>query len=1064
MKYLLTLAALLISSLMFGQGAGGSNDGGCTDPIACNYDSNSTESSISCNFIDLPFYLLDVFPFGALWGGSDFIDEIPTGDYYFLQFLENGIGNWGFTPQLENEPFQYSLCFNQGSAVYFDSFGYNGEWNADVISGSFAGGELGFQFDLLSMDELGCTNPSACNFWSEANFDDGSCLQLDECGVCGGEGVAEGACDCDGNVLDECGVCGGEGIAEGECDCDGNVLDECGVCGGEGIAEGECDCDGNVLDECSVCGGNGGCGLDSLIVEVTMVHNGSVEGLEGYTTYRVYANVDSSSSFVSAVFADEFNPLMIGCNGTIYQADINFNYADEVNPLFFAFYPDLEYDSWLTIGAEDSNGGVDIQDPSDTMAPALEIFNAGQGFVINDPIGASWFNVSPCLAGQDIAECAAESPAFGGDDNKVLVAQITADGDIYGLMNFQVISGIQQSIYQYVGLTFTSDATDVFGCMDTLATNYNMMATVDDLSCIFPCTVELNLESVSTPSCNGENDAVIQTFATGAQGADYYYIDSIDGVGQNFGNFGNLVAGAYNVIVEDAAGCTANLEVEIPVTGVVEIEVELTSPVSCNGDSDAVLSITNTTGGSGMYEYYISTDPTVLTTQTEWTGLSGNLNPSLYAIDSNGCIGQSGSVMIQDPQAVVVDLLAPTGTVDASCANVADGEIYLVSYGGNAPQTIEYSVDGVTFGPSPLMVSGGTYTVTARDVFGCTGTVDANVVVGGEFCGCIDPVACNFSIEASVDDGSCNYLDAVGVCGGSCTLDNDDNSVCDDEEIYGCSYSLAMNYDSSVTRDDGSCIFLNVFDWDGDYVVTVTDFLMMLSVYGDTDVDLDGVWDSGDDCVDTNACNYANDPSEPCAYIDVLGVCGGGCEGDEDADGICDDIDTCIGVEDECGVCNGPGPTEIVIDQIITTYDSVFLPVDGEWFVYAVDVDTTFTYTCAPFFGTCGDPVGYQGFDYATVLIGDQCWFAQNLRSEIYENGDVIPTGLSNSDWQNTTAGAVALYGEDSGCNNYSPDIDACDPAQSWRNMAACTIGMRWTMPVACAQAAGTFRQMGSGP
>jgi uncharacterized protein (TIGR02145 family) len=369
--------------------------------------------------------------------------------------------------------------------------------------------------------------------------------------------------------------------------------------------------------------------------------------------------------------------------------------------------------------------------------------------------------------------------------------------------------------------------------------------------------------------------------------------------------------------------------------------------------------------------------------------------------------------MIQDPQAVVVDLLAPTGTVDASCANVADGEIYLVSYGGNAPQTIEYSVDGVTFGPSPLMVSGGTYTVTARDVFGCTGTVDANVVVGGEFCGCIDPVACNFSIEASVDDGSCNYLDAVGVCGGSCTLDNDDNSVCDDEEIYGCSYSLAMNYDSSVTRDDGSCIFLNVFDWDGDYVVTVTDFLMMLSVYGDTDVDLDGVWDSGDDCVDTNACNYANDPSEPCAYIDVLGVCGGGCEGDEDADGICDDIDTCIGVEDECGVCNGPGPTEIVIDQIITTYDSVFLPVDGEWFVYAVDVDTTFTYTCAPFFGTCGDPVGYQGFDYATVLIGDQCWFAQNLRSEIYENGDVIPTGLSNSDWQNTTAGAVALYGED---------------------------------------------------
>ena len=50
-------------------------------------------------------------------------------------------------------------------------------------------------------------------------------------------GIADGACDGDGNVLDECGVCGGEGTLTA-LDCDGNVLDECGVCGGEGIADG----------------------------------------------------------------------------------------------------------------------------------------------------------------------------------------------------------------------------------------------------------------------------------------------------------------------------------------------------------------------------------------------------------------------------------------------------------------------------------------------------------------------------------------------------------------------------------------------------------------------------------------------------------------------------------------------------------------------------------------------------------------------------------------------------------------------------------------------------------
>ena len=29
---------------------------------------------------------------------------------------------------------------------------------------------------------------------------------------------------------------------------------------------------------------------------------------------------------------------------------------------------------------------------------------------------------------------------------------------------------------------------------------------------------------------------------------------------------------------------------------------------------------------------------------------------------------------------------------------------------------------------------------------------------------------------------------------------------------------------------------------------------------------------------------------------------------------------------------------------------------------------------------SCGDPLEYQGYHYATVLIGEQCWFAENLR------------------------------------------------------------------------------------
>ena len=180
------------------------------------------------------------------------------------------------------------------------------------------------------------------------------------------------------------------------------------------------------------------------------------------------------------------------------------------------------------------------------------------------------------------------------------------------------------------------------------------------------------------------------------------------------------------------------------------------------------------------------------------------------------------------------------------------------------------------------------------------------------------------------------------------------------------------------------------------------------------------------------ACNYAASPSEPCAYLDVLGACGGGCEGDGDGDGICDDVDTCVGELDECGVCNGPGPTEVVIEDITILYDSLYAEQIDEWWVFEVGADTTYSITCAPFFGECGDPVSYQGYDYATVLIGEQCWFAENLRSESYENGDAIPAGLSDSQWNNTSSGAVAVYGEgNSDCYNYSPDGDACDEAWS---------------------------------
>jgi uncharacterized protein (TIGR02145 family) len=54
-----------------------------------------------------------------------------------------------------------------------------------------------------------------------------------------------------------------------------------------------------------------------------------------------------------------------------------------------------------------------------------------------------------------------------------------------------------------------------------------------------------------------------------------------------------------------------------------------------------------------------------------------------------------------------------------------------------------------------------------------------------------------------------------------------------------------------------------------------------------------------------------------------------------------------------------------------------------------------------------------DGNVYHTVQIGTQCWTQSNLKVSKYRNGDTIPTGLSNTAWENTTAGAYVINNND---------------------------------------------------
>ena len=306
--------------------------------------------------------------------------------------------------------------------------------------------------------------------------------------------------------------------------------------------------------------------------------------------------------------------------------------------------------------------------------------------------------------------------------------------------------------------------------------------------------------------------------------------------------------------------------------------------------------------------------------------------------------------------------------------------------------------------------------------------------------------------------GTCDcggtLIDVIGVCGGDCWVDEDADGICDDvDECVG-------EYDAcNVCNGPGAiyeCGCANIPEGECDCDGNVLDAIGVCGGTCSADEDADGVCDDVDDCVgEFDVCGVCNGPGEvyECGcgdvpegecdcegnVLDALGECGGECLADEDGDGVCDDVDDCVGefdecgvcngdgavyecgcndipegecdcdgnVFDECGVCNGPGPTEIVIEDIVTYYDSVYLPFDDAWYVYPVDADTTFGFTCAEVFETCGNTKEYHGYDYQTILIGEQCWFSENLRSENYSNGDEIPSDLSHFEWTVTDEGAV---------------------------------------------------------
>tara|TARA_Y100000385_G_scaffold291639_1_gene370989 strand:+ start:2523 stop:4325 length:1803 start_codon:yes stop_codon:yes gene_type:complete len=90
------------------------------------------------------------------------------------------------------------------------------------------------------------------------------------------------------------------------------------------------------------------------------------------------------------------------------------------------------------------------------------------------------------------------------------------------------------------------------------------------------------------------------------------------------------------------------------------------------------------------------------------------------------------------------------------------------------------------------------------------------------FEGCTDIQACNYFSEATIDDGSCLVPDSYcDICSDTefsyvIDMDQDNDQICDYDEIVGCIDTLAINFNSLATDPFDTCNFnyVDLTDWD----------------------------------------------------------------------------------------------------------------------------------------------------------------------------------------------------------------------------------------------------------
>ncbi len=328
---------------------------------------------------------------------------------------------------------------------------------------------------------------------------------------------------------------------------------------------------------------------------------------------------------------------------------------------------------------------------------------------------------------------------FGGNNG---AAQVTVNG---GVPPYTYSWNVPQSTPTIGGLTagfYSVTATDANGC--TISPN---PATVAQ-----PAT-PLQVTAIQTHrACAGASDGEALATASGSNGPPYTFVWSNGATGPAPANFS---IGMFTVTASDAQGCTGTQMVSIGGWDTIRVNIA-TIPPSCPGRTDGQATVNQVSGGAGggsFNNYTFNWSVPGFSDTLYVNGLAGNQAFSLTVTDNAGC-----STVFQDTLPDQLPIVPLLKTDSVTCHGLLNGAVRVLSVQSSRP-IVQYAWNNGAGGQSLANLPAGTYTVTATDTQGCTGT--ATGIVSEP-----PPLQLQLDVQALLCNNDSNGIVQVTVQGG----------------------------------------------------------------------------------------------------------------------------------------------------------------------------------------------------------------------------------------------------------------------------------------------------------